>query len=137
MFMLPLRFPRLWLGLGWLAVTLAIVACLVPTSKLPTPPTLNDKAEHIIGYVLLACWFAGMYPRARYWAIAIGLVVMGILIEFAQGAMHLGRQADVRDVLANSTGVAIGLLLCWWWLGGWAQRVETLVESFVTGTEKS
>jgi VanZ family protein len=135
--MLPLRFPRLWLSLGWLAVALAIVVCLVPTSKLPTPPTLNDKVEHIVGYVLLSCWFAGIYPRARYWAIAVGLVVMGILIEFAQGAMHYGRQADVRDVLANSTGVLIGLSLCWWGLGSWTQRVEALVGALVPGTQKS
>lgn len=134
--MLPLRFPRLWLGLGWLAVALAIVACLVPMSQLPQPPSLSDKSEHIIGYVLLSCWFAGIYPRSRYWIIGIGLAVMGVLIEFAQGAMHLGRHADAFDVIANCTGIVIGLLLSWAWLGGWTQRVETLVGWLVAGTEK-
>jgi VanZ family protein len=136
MFMLPLRFPRLWLGLGWLAVTLAIVACLVPMSKLPQPPSLSDKSEHILGYVLLSCWFAGIYPRSRYWIIGILLASMGVLIEFAQGAMHYGRQADPYDVLANCTGILIGLLLSRLFLGGWAQRVEALV-GFVAGTQKS
>jgi VanZ family protein len=135
--MLPLRFPRLWLSVGWLAIGLAIVVCLVPTSQLPQPPNLSDKSEHFICYLVLSCWFAGIYPKARYWIIAIGLGVMGVLIEIAQGAMGWGRQADAHDVLANCTGVLAGLLLCWWWLGGWAQRVETLVESFVTGTQKS
>ena len=135
--MLPLRFPRLWLSVGWLAIALAIVVCLAPTDRLPKPPALSDKSEHFLCYLLLSCWFAGIYPRARYWIIAIGLGVMGVLIEIAQGAMGWGRQADAYDVLANCTGVIAGLLLCWWWLGGWAQRVETLVESLVTGTQKS
>jgi len=134
--MLPLRFPRLWLSLGWLAVGLAIVVCLMPTDRLPLPSSLSDKSEHFIGYLLLSCWFGGIYPRSRYWIIGIGLVVMGVLIEVAQGAMGWGRQADVLDVIANSTGVVAGLLLCWMGLGGWAQRVESVV-AFVTGTQKS
>jgi VanZ family protein len=135
MFMLSLRFPRLWLSLGWLAVVLAILVCLVPANELPHSPNLSDKSEHFIGYLLLSCWFAGIYPRSRYWMIAIGLAAMGVLIEIAQGAMGWGRHADARDVLANCTGIVAGLLLCWWWLGGWTQRVESLV-SLVTGTQK-
>lgn len=135
--MLSLRFPKLWLGLGWLAVVLAIIVCLVPMNELPQPPGLNDKSEHIIGYVLLSCWFAGIYPKSRYWIIGVGLAVMGVLVEFAQGAMHLGRQADPYDVLANCIGVLLGMLLSWWWLGGWAQRVEALVAWVFPGIQKS
>ena len=125
--MLPLRYPRLWLSLGWTAVVFAIVVSLIPASQLPQPPNVSDKTEHFVAYLLLSLWFAGIYPRARYWIIAIGLCVMGVLIEFAQGAMHFGRQADILDVLANSTGVVVGLGLSLMWLGGWAQRIETWV----------
>jgi VanZ family protein len=128
--MLPLRFPRLWLGLGWAAVVFAIVVCLVPMSKLP-PANVSDKTEHFAAYLLLSLWFAGIYPRARYGIIAIGLCVLGVLIEFAQGAMHLGRHADAMDVVANSTGIVAGLALCWLGLGGWAQWVEALVSKAV------
>jgi hypothetical protein len=38
--------------------------------------------------------------------------------------MNLGRQADMRDVYANTLGIVAGLLLALIWLGGWAQRVE-------------
>ena len=124
--MLSLRFPKLWLTLGWLAVLFAIVVCLMPSDRLPQPPNLSDKSEHFIAYLLLSTWFAGIYPRSRYWLIAVGLVLLGVSIEFAQGAMHWGRQADARDVVANCTGLFTGLVLSWFLLGGWAQRIESL-----------
>lgn len=129
--MLPLRFPRLWLSLGWTAVALAIFVCLAPMERLPQPPNVSDKTEHFLAYLLLSVWFAGIYPRSRYWIIALGLCVMGVLIEFAQGAMQLGRHADARDVLANSTGILAGLLLSWLLLGGWAQRIESWIETLL------
>lgn len=125
--MLSLRFPRLWLSLGWLAVAIIVFICLAPVAQLPKPPNLSDKSEHFIAYLVLSVCFAGMYRRSRYWLIALGLFIMGVLIEFAQGAMHMGRQADVLDVVANSTGIVAGLLLCWFGLGTWIQRVESLV----------
>lgn len=125
--MMSLRFPRLWLSLGWVAVALAIFVCLAPIDQLPQPPDMSDKSEHFIAYLLLSLWFGGIYVRSRYWIIAAGLVVMGVLIEFAQGAMGLGRQADFRDVIANCSGVLAGLALCWFGLGAWMQWVEALV----------
>jgi VanZ family protein len=122
--LLPLRHPRFWLVLGWGFVALATLASLVPIQKLPTPPGLNDKLEHVVGYALLALWFAGIYPRSRYPWIAGSLLVMGLAIEWLQGAMHWGRSADFRDLIANITGIAVGLSLAWVALGGWAQRIE-------------
>jgi VanZ family protein len=124
--MLQLRYPRLWLALGWAAVAFAVVVCLVPMSKLPSA-NVGDKTEHFATYLLLSLWFAGIYPKARYGIIAAGLCLLGVLIEFAQGAMHLGRHADAMDVVANGTGIVAGLALCWIGLGGWAQWVEALV----------
>ena len=122
--LLPLRHPRFWLLLGWVFVLAATAASLVPVQKLPLPPGINDKLEHVTGYALLTLWFTGIYPRSRYLVIAISLFAMGVLIEFAQGSMHVGRQADVRDVVANCAGIGVGLMMASFWLGGWAQRVE-------------
>jgi glycopeptide antibiotics resistance protein len=72
-------------------------------------------------------WFAGVYPRARYLLIAGSLFCLGVFIEGGQYAMHAGRQADVRDVIANSTGILVGLTLAWLGLGQWTQRVESIV----------
>ena len=122
--LLPLRHPRLWLIVGWGSVALSTLANLVPVDKLPTPRGINDKVEHMVGYALLSLWFAGIYPRSRYPMIAGGLFLMGVIIEWLQGAMHFGRTRDFHDVIANVTGIAIGLSLAWVALGGWAQRVE-------------
>jgi VanZ family protein len=122
--LLPLRHPRFWLVLGWVFVAVATVASLVPVQRLPLPAGVNDKFAHVAGYGLLTLWFTGIYPRSRYVMIAIGLFLMGVLIEWAQGSMHVGRQADVRDVVANCAGIGVGLMLASVWLGGWAQRVE-------------
>jgi VanZ family protein len=124
--LLALRHPRLWLATGWVLVVGAIIASLVPSDRLPTLGGISDKAEHIVGYAVLALYFAGMYPRARYPAIGVALLVMGIVIEGLQGAMQLGRQADLVDVYANTIGIVCGLVLALIWLGGWAQRVEAL-----------
>ena len=131
--MLSLRFPRLWLGLGWFAVALATIVCLAPMDRLPQPPNMSDKTEHFLAYLLLSVWFAGIYRRDRYWIIAAGLVVMGVGIEVAQGAMGLGRHADFRDVIANCSGVLSGLLLGWVGLGAWTQWVEALVSKTQVG----
>ena len=127
--MLPLRFPRWWLALGWLFVVLALLACLVP----PGAPGLdglfavNDKVEHATGYAALTIWFAGMYSRSRYAWIAAALFAMGVMVEFLQGWMSLGRNSDPFDVLANTTGIAIGIVLSLTILSGWAQRIESVL----------
>lgn len=123
--LLALRHPRLWLVMGWLLVVLAVTASVMPLQHLPIRPGVSDKVEHAAVYALLALWFAGIYPRSRYVVIGIGLFLMGIVIEWAQGAMNLGRQSDLKDVAANSLGIVAGLTLALIWLGGWAQRVES------------
>lgn len=132
--LLLLRHPRTWLVLGWTLVALVVLASLLPGQSLPSTGA-NDKFEHTTAYALLTLWFAGIYPRSRYAAIAIGLFALGILIEIGQGMMQVGRQADWRDVFANALGILIGLTISWFWLGGWAQRVEARVESWTQRTE--
>ncbi len=123
--LLALRHPRLWLVSGWILVVLAVITSIMPLSELPKMGGLSDKVEHALAYAVLALWFAGIYPKSRYPLIGIALLVMGIVIEGLQGAMNLGRQADMRDVYANSFGIVSGLLVALIWLGGWAQRVES------------
>lgn len=121
--MLPVRHPRWWLVLGWAFILFAVIVCLLPGKALPNTG-VNDKIEHWMLYAFLTVWFCGLYPRSRYVFIATALFLMGGGIELAQGAMHMGREADIRDVVANTAGIVVGLLLALAGLGGWAQWID-------------
>jgi VanZ family protein len=121
--MLAVRHPRLWLVIGWMLGAAVLVVCLAPARSLPQTG-VSDKIEHSIAYAVLSLWFAGLYPRSRYVIIGIGLFAMGVAIEWAQGAMQVGRHSDYRDVIANSLGIVGGLVLAALWLGGWAERID-------------
>ncbi|WP_349985518.1 VanZ family protein [Stenotrophomonas sp. WHRI 8082] len=105
----PLRHPRFWLA-AWLAAVLTvIVVCLIPPPPLALPQG-SDKVEHFLAYFLLAGSAVQLYRRGAVLAWAgIGLVLMGIGIEFAQGALTEARMADPADAVANTAGVIAGL----------------------------
>ena len=103
----------LWRAL--LAVLLAVITWLALS---PAPPktftTGWDKSNHALAFASLAfsgVW--GVWPRPRQWVwLVIALVGYGIGIEIAQSFLP-PREADWRDVVADSVGIALGLLLAW------------------------
>ncbi|MFL6593399.1 MAG: VanZ family protein [Luteimonas sp.] len=105
----PLRRPRLWLGLWWFAVALVVVASLLPAFLLPEVPAGGDKLEHFGGYFLLAAAAVQLFATWRHLLRAsLGLVLLGVGLEIAQGLLTTTRQMDVYDALANSAGVLAG-----------------------------
>ena len=107
--MKPLRRPGLWLGLWLLALVAVCVVCLVPLDSMPPLPDNSDKVEHLLAYFTLAAGAVQLFGGNRALLVAaLGLVALGIGIEFAQG-MTAYRSADPMDALANSIGVLIGL----------------------------
>ena len=108
----PLRHPRLWLSLWWLAVVVVFVVCLVPAPDLPLMPPGGDKIEHFLAYFLLATSAVQIYQGARVlWRVAIGLVALGVAVEFAQGAFTTTRSMDAWDVIADTLGAAAGFAI--------------------------
>lgn len=105
----PLRRPRLWGALWALAVLVVIVVCLIPPPPIPLPEN-SDKGEHFLAYFILAGSAVQLFRRGRplLW-VGVGLVLMGIGIEFAQGALTDDRMADPMDAIANTVGVMAGL----------------------------
>jgi VanZ family protein len=118
-----LQLGRMWLVLGWISVTAALVLNLMPARELHAIH-INDKVEHITGYVLMTLWFCGIYPRTRYWLIAALFAFMGAAVEVLQGIMHWGRSEDIHDFYADCIGIAIGLALAWIGLSQWPRWVE-------------
>ncbi|HEL3864514.1 VanZ family protein [Stenotrophomonas maltophilia] len=105
----PLRRPRLWTALWVLAVLFVIVVCLIPPPPIPVPEN-GDKVEHFLAYFILSGSAVQLFRQGRplLW-VGLGLVLMGIGIEFAQGALTRDRMADPMDALANTIGVLAGL----------------------------
>lgn len=121
----PLAYRRLWLSLGVAIVLAVIVSSLAPWGGTPGRFPGVDKLEHVTAYLVLMVWFAGLQPRRAWRWLALGLLAMGVLLELAQGAMDMQRTADVRDVLANATGVGLGAVASAAGLASWPYRLET------------
>jgi len=104
----PAHFPRhVRLGLYALASGILLAMCLVPQDELPQPG-IGDKPEHAIAWFVLTVTGYVLAPRRR-WAIPAYAVAFGVLVEVLQGLMGFGRDADWRDVVGDSVGVAAGV----------------------------
>ncbi|SFR86043.1 VanZ like family protein [Stenotrophomonas maltophilia] len=105
----PLRRPWLWTALWVLAVLFVIVVCLIPPPPIPVPEN-GDKVEHFLAYFILSGSAVQLFRQGRplLW-VGLGLVLMGIGIEFAQGALTRDRMADPMDAVANTVGVLAGM----------------------------
>jgi VanZ family protein len=120
---LRLAHAPAWISASLLLLVLVVWGSLMPGSDVPGPPDI-DKLEHVAAYALLTVWFTGLVPRNRYAAIAVALAGLGVLMEFLQQVMQLGRQADALDFAANVLGIGAGIAIAAWRTGGWAPRVE-------------
>lgn len=106
----PFRRPWLWSGLWCFAVAAVVFFSLLPASSLDDLPSANDKVEHFAAYAALAFGAVQLFPRwSSLMVVGLGLVFMGIGMEYAQGAMAVGRMMDRYDALANTLGVIAGL----------------------------
>lgn len=104
----PFRRPWLWAGLWSLGIAAVVVASLLPAPDLPNLH-VGDKAEHFTAYALLAAGAVQLYARLSWLSVCIALALLGIALEFAQGALTTTRTMDAADALANSLGVLAGL----------------------------
>lgn len=104
------------LALFW---TIAItVACLVDMSTVPAANVENiDKVAHLSFYAIFSIlWF--LYLRNKientkklFLILFLLSVFFGIFIEFCQSTFTENRQADINDVIANTIGAVIGLII--------------------------
>ncbi len=121
-----LRLARLWWAVGWAMVLYITASCLEPPRYVPNLH-LWDKAEHALAFFGMSVWFGGLARRSRYPVIGVLMLLFGGAIEIAQGAMGLGRDADVMDWVADAVGIAVALGLLYLGLGGWARWIEALI----------
>ena len=105
----PFARPQRWLATWWTMVFAVIVGSMLPVLLLPHMPPGGDKVQHLLGYALLSAGAVQVFAsRAALLRAAIGLIVMGVLIEVAQGTLTDSRSMDAMDALANTVGVLLG-----------------------------
>ena len=123
--MLPLRYPYIWLSLGWVLVVGVVVGSLLPAPIVHeiTPP-VSDKLMHFTAYFLMMVWFAGLYPRAKHLHVGGALLFLGISLDILQGTATQTRNFELLDIVADAVGIAAALALAFWLLEGWCQRLE-------------
>lgn len=106
--MRDLRYPKLWLFIGWFGIALLIFLSLT-TLSLHTGMEHGDKLGHLLAYTLLMGWFVQLFRR---WPIillhALLLLLLGVTLEFLQ--QRTGRTFEIADMLANSLGVTLGIV---------------------------
>ena len=103
----------------WLRALLFLAVCAgLLYTGLRTRPIAQlfdqeDKLHHLLGFFALAFSCRLAFLRVKLHWIALGCVLTGVAIEYAQALIPL-RTASFYDALANTIGVALGLALAWY-----------------------
>lgn len=117
--------PKLWLGLWFLSALLCVGLSLMSPTNITVPIAEFDKVEHFLAYATLSVWAVWVFGsrRARLRA-ALALILLGIAMEFAQGAFTVDRMMDANDALANTLGVLTGQMLAFTAMQTFLQRLD-------------
>ena len=113
---------------AWFVTGIAFIGLVIYLS-LTTHPIIVDSFEgvklgHFIAYAWLMVWFAQIYPSARArLAWGVGFVLMGVALEYLQGATGY-RHFAYSDMVDNAYGVIAGGVLAWTPLGNVFNRLN-------------
>ena len=99
----------------WVALLLStVIGSLLPGTSLPMELLdrfeLSDKLVHFVAYACLALLPALHERRATTGALVILILMLGVLLEFAQSYSD-DRFFEMRDMAANWCGALCGVLL--------------------------
>ncbi|MBX3100321.1 MAG: VanZ family protein [Salinibacterium sp.] len=73
--------------------------------------TQLESFANVLLFVPFGLLIALLSPTRWWWAVIVGLVLVSICIELGQATFLPGRVASVGDVIANSTGGVIGVVI--------------------------
>ena len=100
------RLRNLWRAIGWLGIGLLLLLSLMPAPPEIPGPLGWDKVQHTLAYAVLMSWFWQAYQPSWRWPLFF--LALGGGVELLQ-AWSSFRSAELSDLLANATGVALGL----------------------------
>lgn len=129
--MLPLQYAPRWRSASIVLLLAVLLAAITPAvwfwpDRIQMASWLGtfDKWMHAVTFAVLAIWFAGQFRPRSYWRIGTGLLGFGLLIEICQRMVSY-RTAEWLDVVADVTGIIVGLAIATLGIGGWSLRVES------------
>ena len=97
-----------------IGVTIGIAyLSLMKVPKTEISFTSSDKVYHLFAYFTLTiCWLFSFYkkPSLKFKIITV-CIVYGIIIEVLQHTLTAYRTGDFYDVLANTTGILLGMIV--------------------------
>jgi VanZ family protein len=115
-FLLAVRQPvRIFLVILYVGCIVAL--SLLPPKDFPQIPLFEgaDKVVHFIMYFIFSILFSwSLKTELNYFRLFFIIPVTigwGILMEYFQQSMHIGRSFSWYDILANSIGVFVGILI--------------------------
>jgi VanZ family protein len=116
----PWRSVKLWpilLAGYWLAL---FTGTHVPSDFPLLPSSINDKLMHTsafagLAFLLASAWqqLTGRLTGRHLCAAWLLLAAYGVVDELTQ--IPVGRSCDIRDWVADISGITVGLLAFWLW----------------------
>lgn len=122
-----LKLRLFWLAIGYLLVVLVIVLSLasIPVDMEASFP-YEDKVYHAFAYFTLMAWFAQVYhDSSRRIMFALIFIMLGVLLEFLQ-SFTADRFFEFGDMVANTTGVALGFAVTLTGIKNYLVKIESL-----------
>ena len=97
----------------FITLTIAYLSLSKPIEiDIPLKISFLDKIFHAIAYfTLTVSWLFAYRNHQKTKIIALALFLYGVLMEFLQEWLTQNRQKDVYDVVANSLGILIAMLI--------------------------
>lgn len=93
-------------------------SCLLPASAFKSFSFDSliqlDKLVHLILYItFVILWYLAWpkWKRSYSYVLLVVGIMYGVLIEILQSEMSLGRSYDIADILANTIGAILGVIL--------------------------
>ncbi|NII12210.1 hypothetical protein [Oleiagrimonas sp. C23AA] len=81
------------------------------------PSVAHASAWHALSHGLLMGAMAGLLgllsPRRLWWALALAVMALGLLLEVVQWCFGGYTHIEWKDVLANEAGVAVAFAALW------------------------
>lgn len=119
------RFPKT-IQIGFMVLAILLILFVVASSLTSVQPSLHisnvDKVLHVLAYLVLGSVCLPAFARVQPLFVWLGLCVLGIAIEIAQGLMSTGRSADILDGFANASGAMLAVI-AWMLLSKIVQKI--------------